>query len=92
MINILIAEATKLRRSLVLLVAATPPVMVFALGVQEFLQLLEFVVQVVEAILDLVLVESAVVVGRPLRQIDGRVGRDAVAGDVHRKSVPRRAQ
>lgn len=33
MINILIAEATKLRRSLVLLVAATPPVMVFALGV-----------------------------------------------------------
>ncbi|WP_291845308.1 ABC transporter permease [Maricaulis sp.] len=32
MINVLIAEATKLRRSLVLLVAATPPVMVFALG------------------------------------------------------------
>jgi lantibiotic transport system permease protein len=33
MINALIAEALKLRRSLVLLVAATPPVMVFALGV-----------------------------------------------------------
>ncbi|OLF78235.1 hypothetical protein AWH62_16050 [Maricaulis sp. W15] len=33
MINVLIAEATKLRRSLVLLVATTPPVMVFALGV-----------------------------------------------------------
>ena len=33
MIHVLIAEATKLRRSLVLLVAATPPVMVFALGV-----------------------------------------------------------
>lgn len=33
MINTLIAETTKLRRSLVLLVAATPPLMVFALGV-----------------------------------------------------------